>query len=1373
MGKEQELLEAARTGNVALVEKLLSGKKGILGSGSGSIPLPNLLSMWKGLNVNCTDTSGYTPLHHASLNGHRDVVLKLLQFEASTNVSDSKGCFPLHLAAWRGDVDIVRILVHHGPSHCRVNQQNHERETALHCAAQYGHSEVVSELLQELTDPTMRNSQQETPLDLAALYGRLQVVRMLVSAHPNLMTSHTRRHTPLHLAARNGHHSTVQTLLEAGMDVNCVTENGSALHEAALFGKMDVVRLLLESEIDTNLTDNQGRTALDILREHPAQKSQQITAVIQEHMMDEMERRSILEEPVRKCPIPAPRTSVPSPCASPSLKHKNDAVTSELSKLLHEIKKCRDRDYSFEELCHTISSHSMDSFGSGRLSDEERPDRPNGTLTQVTKRPTPPLPPALEEDEADKSCGPTGFWEALTPCNGCRNLGFSSLSQNSKHSAEIVASPSLDVFLPEDEDNPYESVTTAVTRKPCSLDINHRLNSCPGNGHLSHVAASEGEHSNHGNCSTGPTPDCSPPSPDTALKNIERVIRPQPKQRTSLSSSLDVQRPVNHSCEPSEVSSSLGYASFSTSPPASPPLSPNQEDSAGSNDDCQLTDDGPYQRDPPPPPPPLCSSSTSNALLEDRRKSHIPEEFAGLLHGSSPACETPDTPYHLYSPKPRKYASTDVRSSLLQNPEFSIVIGGGAAQVFDSSPSTTDDDPQKPQVVYRTVFHTRVNQDQAQPRNCEQLDPPRGWSTLGRPPSSYSDHNGEVPELRGGVPKGSTSAAGYEERACTLGRMRSMPRSVLDLQLSKSLSKSDSNLVAVSPIQEEHSWGSGSRGQGPGSPSPGEGASPGARLERTPSFTAEWEEIDKIMSSIGAGIGSGLDIKDDTSGPRCPLQSVGQWLDSIGLVQYENHLLANGFDNVQFMGSNVVEDQDLLEIGILNSAHRQRLLQAIRLLPRVRPVGYDGNNPTSVAEWLESLELGDYTKSFLINGYTSMELVKKIWEIELINVLKINLIGHRKRILASLGDRLHEDTPQKPPRAISLREPGGNHTPPQLSPSVGQAAYTAGVPGGSLDVQHLIMQADARRRQRSNDNYFEDVPRSKLERQMAQVSMAGEWCEPITLRPPNEATSSTPVQYWQHHPEKLIFQSCDYEAYYLGSMLVKELRGTESTQDACAKMRKSTEQMKKVPTIVLSVSYKGVKFIDATNKNIIAEHEIRNISCAAQDPEDLSTFAYITKDLKSSHHYCHVFTAFDVNLAYEIILTLGQAFEVAYQLALQARKSGHGSSTLPESFDSKPSKPVPKPRVNIRKSVIIPPASRWSLGHIYTPHRPPLHPPLPPPRLFHLPHKAQSQMEQPSMDPKGHANVPWIVEPGQEAKRGVNTKAMPDAHVYYCGMQRM
>lgn len=53
----------------------------------------------------------------------REIVLKLLQYEASTNVADNKGYFPIHLAAWKGDEEIVKILIHHGPSRSRVNEQ--------------------------------------------------------------------------------------------------------------------------------------------------------------------------------------------------------------------------------------------------------------------------------------------------------------------------------------------------------------------------------------------------------------------------------------------------------------------------------------------------------------------------------------------------------------------------------------------------------------------------------------------------------------------------------------------------------------------------------------------------------------------------------------------------------------------------------------------------------------------------------------------------------------------------------------------------------------------------------------------------------------------------------------------------------------------------------------------------------------------------------------------------------------------------------------------------------------------------------------------------------------------------------------------------
>ncbi|XP_036722166.1 ankyrin repeat and sterile alpha motif domain-containing protein 1B isoform X2 [Balaenoptera musculus] len=844
---------------------------------------------------------------------------------------------------------------------------------------------------------------------------------------------------------------------------------------------------------------------------------------------------------------------------------------------------------------------------------------------------------------------------------------------------EIVPSASLDTFPSENENFLCDLMDTAVTKKPCSLEIARAPS--PRTENASEVAITAPGTSNHRNSSTGPTPDCSPPSPDTALKNIVKVIRPQPKQRTSIVSSLDFHR-MNHNQEYFEINTSTGCTSFTSSPPVSP-LTSSVATTEVKNEGTGRTDDLSQEEDNDPP------------------KEYDPGQFAGLLHGSSPACESPENPFHLYGKRDEREDGKD-EVSLTNSP-----------LPFKQTPIENNSEPLvkkiKPKVVSRTIFHKKSNQLE-------------NHTIVGTRTTRSGSRNGDHWIVNTG---------GFVERACTLGRIRSLPKALIDMHLSKNVSKSDSDLIAY-PSNEKTSrvnWTESSTAD----------RSSKGTSERAPSFTSEWEEIDKIMSSIDVGINSELEeINGENTRPRCPVQTVGQWLESIGLPQYENHLMANGFDNVQFMGSNVMEDQDLLEIGILNSGHRQRILQAIQLLPKMRPIGHDGYHPTSVAEWLDSIELGDYTKAFLINGYTSMDLLKKIWEVELINVLKINLIGHRKRILASLGDRLHDDPPQKPPRSITLREPSGNHTPPQLSPSLSQSTYTT---GGSLDVPHIIMQGDARRRR--NENYFDDIPRSKLERQMAQQSSVceiwtnqnagfpfsaihqvhntGDWGEPsITLRPPNEATASTPVQYWQHHPEKLIFQSCDYKAFYLGSMLIKELRGTESTQDACAKMRancqKSTEQMKKVPTIILSVSYKGVKFIDATNKNIIAEHEIRNISCAAQDPEDLSTFAYITKDLKSNHHYCHVFTAFDVNLAYEIILTLGQAFEVAYQLALQARKGGH-SSTLPESFENKPSKPIPKPRVSIRKSVQIDPSEQKTL-----------------------------------------ANLPWIVEPGQEAKRGINTK---------------
>ncbi|XP_025718219.1 ankyrin repeat and SAM domain-containing protein 1A isoform X5 [Callorhinus ursinus] len=1154
MGKEQELLEAARTGHLPAVEKLLSGKRlssgfgggggggssgssggGGGGLGSSSHPLSSLLSIWRGPNVNCVDSTGYTPLHHAALNGHKDVVEVLLRNDALTNVADSKGCYPLHLAAWKGDAQIVRLLIHQGPSHTRVNEQNaleikefkkygpfdpyinaknNDNETALHCAAQYGHTEVVKVLLEELTDPTMRNNKFETPLDLAALYGRLEVVKMLLNAHPNLLSCNTKKHTPLHLAARNGHKAVVQVLLDAGMDSNYQTEKGSALHEAALFGKTDVVQILLAAGIDVNIKDNRGLTALDTVRELPSQKSQQIAALIEDHMTGKRSAREADKTPTSQGPLISNMDSI-------SQKSQGD-VEKAVTELIIDFDTNAEEEGPYEALYNAVSCHSLDSMASGRSSDRDSMNKEaeaagvKAAGVRPRERPPPPAKPPPDEEEEDH------IDKKYFPLTASEVLAMRPWLQGSA--------------AREEEEHPYELLLTAETKKLGPVD---------GDG------------------------------------------KPKDHRRGSSSRS---------------------------------------QDSAEGQD------------------------------------GQVPEQFSGLLHGSSPVCEVGQDPFQLLSATGQSLPEGSPAQGACH--EASMQLEETAVRAPGASP---------PSVL-----------DQSK----------RAGYPAGLPTTNSQSHPETLTHTASQHPGGAE-----EERDRSGARSRAPPSSKpkAELKLSRSLSKSDSDLLTCSPTDDTTM---GSRSESLSNCSIGK-----KRLEKSPSFASEWDEIEKIMSSIGEGIDFSQE-QQKISGSRTLEQSVGEWLEAVGLQQYESKLLLNGFDDVRFLGSNVMEEQDLREIGISDPQHRRKLLQAARSLPKVKALGYDGNSPPSVPSWLDSLGLQDYVHSFLSSGYSSIDTVKNLWELELVNVLKVHLLGHRKRIIASLADRPYEEPPQKPPRFSQLR------CQDLLSQTSSPLSQNDSCTSRSADL--LLPPGDTGRRR--HDSLHDPVAPSRAERFRIQEEQRE---ARLTLRPPSLAAPYAPVQSWQHQPEKLIFESCGYEANYLGSMLIKDLRGTESTQDACAKMRKSTEHMKKIPTIILSITYKGVKFIDASNKNVIAEHEIRNISCAAQDPEDLCTFAYITKDLQTSHHYCHVFSTVDVNLTYEIILTLGQAFEVAYQLALQAQKSRPLGASAAEMIETKSSKPVPKPRVGTRKSALDPPDT--------------------------------------DPDAQSHASVSWVVDPKPDSKRSLST----------------
>ncbi|KAK4287424.1 hypothetical protein Pmani_039509 [Petrolisthes manimaculis] len=385
-------------------------------------------------------------------------------------------------------------------------------------------------------------------------------------------------------------------------------------------------------------------------------------------------------------------------------------------------------------------------------------------------------------------------------------------------------------------------------------------------------------------------------------------------------------------------------------------------------------------------------------------------------------------------------------------------------------------------------------------------------------------------------------------------------------------------------------------------------------------------------------------------------KTVGGWLRALGLPQYEDVFVAHGYDDINFMNGGILEAGDLRDLGITQLTQQQTVLEAVSRLPVTR---LPQDLPDTVEAWVESIRLPQYTQNFHKNGFGDMERVRKVWEIELTTVLEITRPGHRKRILASLGDRPLE--PQLPPALnphdlslelsklsscsmtfLPLR--AGSVAPPETATNTIRRS-------GTKKRSAPQPPAKAPRAQPSLDvpggtDHLSNVPPLRDPSHLTNLS----------IRDPSQlvvgAPNTTPSN-WRHHPNTLVTASVQYVAQYLGSTHVKELQGTDSTMRSIQKLRKAQLDIGKAPRIVLSVSYRGVRFMDAVNLTLVCEHEIRNIHCACQDADDLSHFAYITKDLQTKGHYCHVFRVQSRDLATEIILTLGEAFEVAYQLALR------------------------------------------------------------------------------------------------------------------------
>ena len=313
------MLRAIDTGSIEALKTMLAygvdlrcvddDKRSLLHGASigGHAEITRLL-LREGLDPGLLDNNNVTPLHDACRSGSIQTVQALLDFKADQTVEDNFGRTPLQVAWQYGHPRIMTLLGDNRGSssakeytdipnaenlpiwaHARLgfkeliqqalkvkNEDISQLEptsnnTALHCAIQGGHIEIVSMLLHNnQVASTGRNVYLRTPLHLAALLNNHPAVILLIDHYVRLDPSELDvkdrwGYTASSLAWWQNHRRVTITLVGAGAQIDTHKVNVQKLFFVAVkAGSVKAVEAAIAHGADAAARDDDGMTGVQV-----------------------------------------------------------------------------------------------------------------------------------------------------------------------------------------------------------------------------------------------------------------------------------------------------------------------------------------------------------------------------------------------------------------------------------------------------------------------------------------------------------------------------------------------------------------------------------------------------------------------------------------------------------------------------------------------------------------------------------------------------------------------------------------------------------------------------------------------------------------------------------------------------------------------------------------------------------------------------------------------------------------------------------------------------------------------------------------------------------------------------------------------------
>ncbi|XP_019893462.2 probable serine/threonine-protein kinase DDB_G0282963 [Musca domestica] len=195
----------------------------------GTLQMAYLL-LCKGIGsdfINKMDQEMRTAVMCAVNEGKYDIVNLFIQHRADLAIRGPDGHTVLHIAARTGNLEIVQLIVYSYKASKNISQflsfinaQDDGGWTAMVWAAELGHTDIVSLLLQQGADPNICDNDNNTVLHWAALHNNdLDTISVLLQTGINCNIQNVEGETPLHIACRHSSKNLSLLLIFNGADL--------------------------------------------------------------------------------------------------------------------------------------------------------------------------------------------------------------------------------------------------------------------------------------------------------------------------------------------------------------------------------------------------------------------------------------------------------------------------------------------------------------------------------------------------------------------------------------------------------------------------------------------------------------------------------------------------------------------------------------------------------------------------------------------------------------------------------------------------------------------------------------------------------------------------------------------------------------------------------------------------------------------------------------------------------------------------------------------------------------------------------------------------------------------------------------------------